>query len=53
MSHELSDLRKTNNRCARKRQRMADYRQRTRKRRDKRRELELLTMMIGAGVLRR
>jgi hypothetical protein len=48
-----SDLRKTNDRCEKRRKRLADYRQRTRKRRDKRRELELLTMMIGAGVLRR
>lgn len=48
-----SDLRKTNSRMARKRQRRDDYKARTRQRRDKRRELALLMAGIGTGWVQR
>jgi hypothetical protein len=43
-----ADLRKTNERYERRRERMAEYRQRTGKRRNQRRQVDL----IVAGVLR-
>jgi hypothetical protein len=45
---ELSDLRKTNDRMAVRQRRMAEYRQRTGKRRNQRRQVDL----IVAGVLK-
>ena len=47
-----SDLRKTNDRHARKRRRLADYRQRTTRRRQRRDQCRLLALLTGTGVLR-
>ncbi len=49
MSAENSDLRKTNDRRAKRARRLADYRQRTSGRRDKRRLLELVMLGVNRG----
>lgn len=50
--HELSDLRKTNDRAAKRRQRLDGYRQRTVRRRQRRDQCQLLALLTGTGVLR-
>lgn len=50
--HELSDLRKTNDRAAKRRQRLDGYRQRTVRRRQWRDQYRLLALLTGTGVLR-
>ena len=50
--HELSDLRKTNDRAAKRRQRLDGCRQRTVRRRQQRDQCRLLALLTGTGVLR-
>ena len=50
--HELSDLRKTNDWAAKRRQRLDGYRQRTVRRRQRRDQCRLLALLTGTGVLR-
>lgn len=51
--HELGDLRRTNDRQAQRRQRRADFHARTQRRRNKRRQLDLLIAGIGTGWVQR
>jgi hypothetical protein len=52
MTRTNGDLDRTNDRQARKRARMADYRQRTKPARDRVRRLELLRLIVPNGVVR-
>ena len=47
-----SDLRKTNDRAAKRRHRLDGYRQRTVRRRQRRDQCRLLALLTGSGVLR-
>jgi hypothetical protein len=49
---ELIDLRKTNDRTTRKAKRLADYRQRTTERRNKRRQVDLVVAGVKGGWIR-
>ena len=51
-AHELSDLRKTNDRAQRKSARLAAYRRRTTRRRQRRDQCRLLALLTETGVLR-
>ena len=51
-SSEAYDLRKTNDRAQQKRKQMNDYHRRITKRRNRRRQLDLLVAGIGRGWLR-
>jgi hypothetical protein len=48
-----ADLRKTNQRYERRRERMAEYRQRTGKRRNQRRQVDLIGMLVRTGMVQR
>jgi hypothetical protein len=50
---ELSDLRKTNDRMAVRQRRMAEYRRRTGNRRNQRRQVNLIGMLVRTGAMRR
>jgi len=50
--HELSDLRKTNDRAAKRRQRLDGYRQRTARRRQRRDQCRLLALLTSGGSFR-
>lgn len=50
--HELSDLRKTNDRAAKRRQRLDGYRQRTVRRRQRRDQCRLLALLTAGGSFR-
>lgn len=52
MKNELSDIRKTNDRAARKAKRMGQYRQRTTERRNKRRQVDLVVAGVKGGWIR-
>lgn len=52
MTRTNSALDCANDRAARKRQRMADYRQRTTRRRQRRDQCRLLALLTETGVLR-
>jgi hypothetical protein len=52
MTRTNGDLDRTNDRQARKRARMADYRQRTKPARDRVRLLALLTALLRTGAVR-
>jgi len=47
------DLRLTNDRADRKRKRLADYRQRTAQRRNKRRQVDLIGLLVQSGAVRK
>jgi hypothetical protein len=47
-----ADLRKTNERYERRRERMAEYRQRTGKRRNQRRQVDLIWLLVRTGMVR-
>lgn len=51
-THESRDLQAANDRHARKRQRLTDYRQRTTRRRQRRDQCRLLALLTETGVLR-
>jgi hypothetical protein len=51
--HEPFDLRKANQHMQRRRERMAEYRQRTGKRRNQRRQVDLLVGLIRTGAMQR
>ncbi len=51
--HELSDLRKTNDRAAKRRHRLDGYRQRHAQRRDRRRQMAMLAAGVRKGWLGR
>lgn len=50
--HELSDLRKTNDRAAKRRHRLDGYRQRTVRRRQRRDQCRLLALLTAGGSFR-
>jgi hypothetical protein len=52
-SFEPFDLRMTNDRRADKHKRMAEYRQRTGKRRNQRRQADLIGMLVRTGMVQR
>lgn len=53
MTATNSDLRKANQRYERRRERMAEYRQRTGKRRNQRRQVDLIGMLVRTGMVQR
>jgi hypothetical protein len=53
MTATNSDLRKSNDRMLRKAKRLAEYRQRTGKRRNQRRQVDLIGMLVRTGMVQR
>jgi hypothetical protein len=51
--HEPFDLRMTNDRATSKQRRLAEYRQRTGKRRNQRRQVGLIGMLVRTGMVQR